>query len=89
MIIPGKQSSEEMAVMIGLAISACWILCLDVEPVIAIFISKEVADLAGSIGQAHPRGEWPALAAMWGGISVFTLCRMYLKTKFPVATDSK
>jgi len=88
MIIPGKQSAEYMAVMIGLAISACWILGLDVQPVIAIFISKEAADLMGSIGEAHPRGEWPAVVGMWLGISVLTVCRTYLKAKFPV-TDSK
>jgi len=83
MILPGKQSSEYLAVMVGLIISACWILGLDVQPVIAIFVSKEVADLMGTIGQAHPRGEWPAMVGMWGGISVFSICRTYLKVKFP------
>ena len=89
MITLGKQSAEYMAVMVGLAISACWILGLDVQPVLALFVSKEAADLLGSVGQAHPRGEWPAVAAMWGGIAVFSICRTYFKIKFPAQTDPK
>ena len=81
MLISGKQSSEYMAVMIGLAISACWILGLDVQPVIAIFISKEAADLLGTVSQAHPRGGWQAVVGMWFGISVYAIIRGVLKSK--------
>ena len=80
---PGKQSAEYMAVMVGLIISSCWILGLDIQPVISIFLGKEAADLLSTIGQAHPRGDWQAVVGMWFGISVFTICRTYVKAKFP------
>lgn len=81
LIRPGKQSAEYMAVMVGLLISACWILGLDVQPVLALFLNKELADLFSSINQAHPRGDWQAVVGMWAGISTFSICRTYIKLK--------
>lgn len=89
LLAPGKESSEYKVVMVGLMISGCWILGLDVQPVIAIFLSKEAAELAGNITSAYPRGGWQAVVGMWGGISLYVWVRGKLKGKCPIAEAEK
>jgi hypothetical protein len=76
---PGSESSEYFVVKIALAISACWILGLDIQPVLSLLISKEAAELVGTVPQTNPRGGWQAVAAMWGGVTIYTVVRGYIK----------
>jgi len=85
MILPGKLSSEYNTVLVALAISACWILGIDVQPMVALLMGKEAADLMGTVSQAHPRGGWQAVAAMWGGVSLYVWVRGRLKAKLPTS----
>jgi len=75
----GSDSSEFFAVKVALAISACWILGIDIQPVMSLLISKEAAELVGTISQTNPRGGWQAVVAMWGGVAIYTAVRGYLK----------
>jgi len=83
-LAPGKESSEYKVVLIALAISACWILGLDVQPFVSMIYGKETADLIGQVTSSHPRGGWQAVVGMWFGISSYVGIRGWLKAKCPV-----
>jgi len=72
-----------------MVISACWILGLDIQPFLALILSKETAELIGNVSSAHPRGDWQAVVGMWVGISVYTGVRGWLKLKCPVAPEKE